>query len=323
MTPRKFQLSGQECPLELTRPSSLRGVRVHNLKNVDVDIPAANLWPCAVLVGSGKTSLALDTLYAEGQRRYIESFSAYTRQYLERLEKPDYDSIEGLTPALAVTRSGTPRGNRSTVGTASETLDYMRLLFANVSQLFCYACGQEIVSYTPQSTAKLIESIPGNRKLMLGFETGWEDPAERASILADLQNQGFVRLVASNQIVHLGRDSREDLADKIPAKGQVWVIVDRLKGGSAPERNTESLEIAFEQGAGEVGLWDSGGVDDSLVSPPESDGSPMPQSNPQPNRESVIVDGQQWQLSRLCRQKRCSNCGIEFPETGAPFVQFQ
>ena len=110
--------------------------------------------------GSGKTSLALDTLYAEGQRRYIESFSPYTRQFLQRLDKPDYDSINHLPPALAVTRTGAPRGNRSTVGTASETLDYLRILFSKIATLHCIQCGQLVTSQDPQAVAKLVTDLP-------------------------------------------------------------------------------------------------------------------------------------------------------------------
>ncbi len=292
------------------RTISLRGVRVHNLKNVDVDIPGGQLVAICGVSGSGKTSLALDTLYAEGQRRYIESFSAYTRQYLERLEKPDYDSIEGLTPALAVTRSGAPRGNRSTVGTASETLDYLRLLFANVAKLFCYQCGQEIKAHTPQSTAKVIEGLPRHRKLMLGFETSWEDIAERATILADLQLQGFVRLVASNQLINLGQDSRDNLGEKLPEQGRIWVIVDRLQGGQAAERSTESLEIAFEHGAGEVGLLLNSPTADHSGLPASSEGS----SDVELSCEPLVIDGTDWQLARLSRQRKCGNCSLDYPD---------
>ena len=120
--------TGKSNRLSMVTPNQLievRGARVHNLKSVNVDIPRGKLIAVCGVSGSGKTSLALDTLYAEGQRRYIESFSAYTRQFLERLDKPDYDRIDGLPPALAVARSAAPRGNRSTVGTATETLDYL------------------------------------------------------------------------------------------------------------------------------------------------------------------------------------------------------
>src|SRR5581483_1080788 len=131
----------------------LRGVAVHNLKDVDLDIPHRKLIVFCGLSGSGKTSLALDTLYAEGQRRYIDSFSAYTRQFLERLEKPEADRIEGIPPAIAVTHKNTSRSSRSTIGTATETSDYLRLLFAKLGQLFCRGCGQAIRRETPQTAA--------------------------------------------------------------------------------------------------------------------------------------------------------------------------
>ena len=128
---------------------SLRGVAVHNLKEIDLDIPHRKLVVLCGLSGSGKTSLALDTLYAEGQRRYIDSFSAYTRQFLERLEKPAAERIDGIPPAIAVTHKNTSRSSRSTVGTTTETSDYLRLLFAKIGHVFCTQCGQEVRRHTP------------------------------------------------------------------------------------------------------------------------------------------------------------------------------
>ena len=121
---------------------TLRGVAVHNLKDIDLDIPHRQLVVLCGLSGSGKTSLALDTLYAEGQRRYIDSFSAYTRQFLERLEKPAAERIDGIPPAIAVTHKNTSRSSRSTVGTTTETLDYLRLLSAQLGQVGCLKGGQ-------------------------------------------------------------------------------------------------------------------------------------------------------------------------------------
>ncbi len=120
---------------------SLRGVRVHNLKSIDLDIPHRKLIVLCGLSGSGKSSLALDTLYAEGQRRYIESFSAYTRQFLQRLEKPEADRIDGIPPAIAVTGKNASRSSRATVGTATETTDYLRLLYARIGEVFCRGAG--------------------------------------------------------------------------------------------------------------------------------------------------------------------------------------
>ncbi len=137
---------------------SVRGCRVHNLRNIDIDIPRGQLIAVCGLSGSGKTSLALDTLYAEGQRCYIESFSAYTRQFLARLDKPDCDSIDGIPPAIAVTRAGGNKSNRSTVGTSTEIADHLRLLFAKVGKLFCYRCGQSVVADDPAEIAEQLAS---------------------------------------------------------------------------------------------------------------------------------------------------------------------
>ncbi len=283
----------------------LRGVRVHNLKNVDVDIPRGKLVAICGVSGSGKTSLALDTLYAEGQRRYIESFSAYTRQFLERLDKPDYDAIDGLPPALAVTRGAAPRGNRSTVGTASETLDYLRLLFAKVSQLFCYQCGRHIVSHSPQSVARLVASLEKGTKLMVAFGVQWDDVADRAGVLADLQASGFVRLVAGGKQLNLGQHDRERLAEALPEQGSALVIADRLHGGDSSARATESLEIAFDRGFGTVYLLLDGA------------------SEPPPAILDLVgdlklpvetIDGRAWTVVQLPRQLQCPNCRIDFPD---------
>ena len=210
-------------------PIQLRGVRVHNLKNIDVDIPRGKLVAICGVSGSGKTSLALDTLYAEGQRRYIESFSAYTRQFLERLDKPDYDSINQLPPALAVTRRGNPRGNRSTVGTASETLDYLRTFFAKVAELYCPQCGLHIQSHDPQSVARVVAELP-SLKVMLCYETHWDDALDRATVLADLQAFGFVRLIAGGKTLNLGSMPRDEMAAALPLNGRILGVVDRVIG---------------------------------------------------------------------------------------------
>src|SRR5580698_6851224 len=134
-----------------SRAITLRGVEVHNLKKVDLDLPYRRLIVFCGLSGSGKSSLAMDTLYAEGQRRYIETFSAYTRQFLERLEKPTAERSDGIPPALAVVRQTPSRASRSTVGTATEINDYLRLLFAKIGHVICLSCGREVRRATPQA----------------------------------------------------------------------------------------------------------------------------------------------------------------------------
>src|ERR1700719_1974437 len=139
-------------------PSTIhvRGAREHNLKSIDVEIPRDRLVVITGLSGSGKSSLAFDTIYAEGQRRYVESLSAYARQFLEQMEKPDVDSIEGLSPAISIEQKTTSRNPRSTVATITETYDYLRLLFARVGHTFCYNCGREI---TQQSVQQIVDRI--------------------------------------------------------------------------------------------------------------------------------------------------------------------
>ena len=236
-------------------------MRVHNLKNVDVDIPRHKLIAVCGVSGSGKTSLAIDTLYAESQRRYIESFSAYTRQFLAKLDKPDYDQIVGLPPAVAVTRGEISRSNRSTVGTATETLDYLRLLYSKIAQLFCNGCQQPIVAHSPQKISDYLvqqsqqysEEKPS--RFMLAFKTHWEDRAELNYRLAQLQQDGMVRLAVHERIVNIGRDERGDLAELFPDAGFAWVIVDRFNLPIAPSaRLLDSLEIAFREGDGDIYL---------------------------------------------------------------------
>ena len=137
----------------------VRGARVHNLKNIDVDIPRNRLVVITGLSGSGKSSLAFDTIYAEGQRRYVESLSAYARQFLERMEKPDVDRIDGISPAIAIRQKNSIRNPRSTVGTTTEIHDYMRLLFARVGRTYCRNCSREVVRETAEVVARQLTEI--------------------------------------------------------------------------------------------------------------------------------------------------------------------
>src|SRR5467141_1076575 len=147
-----------------------RGVRVHNLKGIDVSIPTRRLVVVTGVSGSGKSSLAFDTLYAEGHRRYVESLSAYARQFLERMEKPDVDRIEGLSPAISIRQKNSIRNPRSTVGTTTEIHDYMRLLFARVGRTYCRNCAREVVRETSEVVARQLGELPVGMRLLLGFD---------------------------------------------------------------------------------------------------------------------------------------------------------
>src|SRR5919107_35687 len=148
----------------------VRGARTHNLKNVDLTLPQRALIVMTGVSGSGKSSLAFDTIYAEGQRRYVESLSAYARQFLERMEKPDVDRIEGICPSIAIRQKNSVRNPRSTVGTVTEIHDYMRLLFARVGRTFCRQCGREVVRETAELVASELGALPAGKRVMKSFD---------------------------------------------------------------------------------------------------------------------------------------------------------
>src|SRR5688572_24845555 len=189
----------------------LRGVAVNNLRGVDLDLPHRKLIVFCGVSGSGKTSMALDTLYAEGQRRYIESFSPYTRQFLEQLDKPEAERIEGIPPAIAVTHKNPSRSNRATVGTTTELNDYLSLLFARVGEVICYGCGRPVQRDTSESAAEVIAALPGGQRMMLGFEAAVpnDEPVDRW--LRHLVELGYVRVVIAGRTESL--DSA--LADRL------------------------------------------------------------------------------------------------------------
>src|SRR6476619_6293910 len=148
----------------------IRGARTHNLKNVDLTLPPRSLVVMTGVSGSGKSSLAFDTIYAEGQRRYVESLSAYARQFLERMEKPDVDSIEGICPAIAIRQKNSIRNPRSTVGTTTEIHDYLRLLYARVGRTYCRNCGREVIRETAEVVARRLGELPERTRLLVGFD---------------------------------------------------------------------------------------------------------------------------------------------------------
>ena len=273
---------------------SVRGCRVHNLQNIDVDIPRGQLVAICGLSGSGKTSLALDTLYAEGQRCYIESFSAYTRQFLQRLDKPDCDEISGIPPAIAVTRAGGSKTNRSTVGTSTEIADHLRLVFAKASQLICYSCGQQVQRDDPALIAQQLADGSSGRA-MIGFPVWLPDRKAASEILLGLQQEGYVRLVVGGQSFHLSDSDRLALAKKVGRKGtQCIVVVDRVSQDADLTRLTESLETAMHEGNGRAVVL--------------SELSDVQESN------QIEVDGRSWHQRRLSRDRRCDRCDLDYPD---------
>jgi excinuclease ABC subunit A len=229
----------------------LRGVEVHNLKKVDLDLPHHKLIVFCGVSGSGKTSLALDTLYAEGQRRYIESFSVYTRQFLERLEKPAAERIDGLPAALAVTHDKAARSPRSTIGTTTETADYLRLLYARIGKLYCRSCGRLVEKESPESVAERVAQLPAGTKFQIAFPRKLEAGQPLSAISAPLREAGFVRAIVGGETVDLSNQAAEEASRRGAEDAEVLVVVDRLIAGqSHVQRVRDSVETAFAHGDG-------------------------------------------------------------------------
>ncbi|MEZ4716602.1 MAG: hypothetical protein R2851_11025 [Caldilineaceae bacterium] len=178
----------------------VRGAREHNLKDIDLEIPRDKLVVITGLSGSGKSSLAFDTIYAEGQRRYVESLSAYARQFLGLMEKPDVDQIEGLSPAISIDQKGAGRNPRSTVGTVTEVYDYLRLLFARVGQPHCPTCGEPITQQTPQQIVDTILDMTEGSRLLILAPIVKDRKGEHKGVFGELQKQGFVRVRVNGEI---------------------------------------------------------------------------------------------------------------------------
>ncbi|HEY1852472.1 MAG TPA: excinuclease ABC subunit UvrA [Candidatus Binataceae bacterium] len=223
----------------------IKGAREHNLKNIDIEIPRGQLVVITGLSGSGKSSLAFDTIYAEGQRRYVESLSAYARQFLEQMEKPDVDSIEGLSPAISIEQKTTSRNPRSTVATITETYDYLRLLFARVGHAFCYNCGREITQQSVQQIVDRIMAWPEGSRLHVLAPIVRDRKGEYKKELSDLRRAGFVRAKIDGKLVELG----DDVTLNKNQRHTIDVMVDRLAIRSGIEKRLgESLEVAFKYG---------------------------------------------------------------------------
>lgn len=275
------------------RKIELRNVRVNNLKGIDLDIPHGQWLSICGLSGSGKTSLALDTLYAEGQRRYIESLSSYTRQFLQQLDKPAADRIDGIPPAIAVKAVRGKAGPRSTVGSATETIGHLRLLFAKLGDLICNNCSASVTRDQPQNVADWLKELPDSVRYQIGFKTDLGDDA--LVVLQRAKRNGFARVVIGQRTVELNND----LINSSVSASIGYVIVDRLKADSPINRVRESLETAFQFGGGRcvaIVLADGQLQDDSQM---------------------MEIDGRPWHVKSFSAKLECGNCGQTFrpPET--------
>ena len=268
----------------------LENVRVNNLKDVCLEIPHGQLVALCGLSGSGKSSLAFDTLYAEGQRRYIESLSPHTRRFINQLDRPDADRIDGIPPAIAVKAFRGKVGRKSTVGTAAEVTEYLRLMMAQIGKVVCPECQLEVTRSDPQSVAQRLEELePGTRYQIVFVSDSDEGLAHQ---LMQAKRNGFARAIVGEGTI--------DLADASASLGsateddEVRVVVDRLKSGSSDvSRVRESIEIAFQFGRGtcEVLVGSESAGDNSLK-----------------------VGGADWELLQFSRDLNCSQCSRSFPK---------
>jgi excinuclease ABC subunit A len=228
----------------------VRGARQHNLKNIDVRIPRRAITVVTGPSGSGKSSLAFDTVYAEGQRRYVESLSAYARQFLDRMEKPDVDSIEGISPAVAIEQKNPTRSSRSSVGTATEIYDYFRLLFARVGHTSCPLCGRELKPDTIDSVATTLLNEPAGHRFLVTFPLRVSERVTSATLEENLRAQGFLRVVADGRVLHLDEAGAQGL--DLTRCGELLVVVDRLTvSADMRGRLAESVGTAFREGDGD------------------------------------------------------------------------
>ncbi len=260
-----------------SRTIRLRGVRVHNLKGVDLDLPLHRLVAFSGVSGSGKSSLAFDTLYAEGQRRYVETFSSYTRQFLERLDKPDADQIDGIPPAIAVAqRSGGKRSGRSTVGTVTEVHDHLALLYARVGQVTCPNCGTIVEPADPSAVVRSIEGLPVGARYLVAYPLDVRPDSDLLGLADALREDGFARVRVDGQVLRV-----ETGPLPRPVAGGIDVVVDRLtRGSEAIGRRLDSIETAFAKGLG---------------------------------RARVLVEDGGPDLT-FYRKRRCSGCGLDFAD---------
>ncbi len=223
----------------------IKGAREHNLKNLSFELPRNKLVVFTGVSGSGKSSLVFDTIYAEGQRRYVESLSAYARQFLERMNKPDVDFIQGISPAVAIEQKTGAKNTRSTVGTTTEVYDYLRLLYARIGKTICFECGKEVKKATTGTVSDWLEEQPEETKFYLAFPLHMHEGHTIKEEIDLLKKRGFFRIYFKNKLFDLNTD------EKLPGKkDKISVVIDRFKiqKGKVRERLSDAIEVTFKEG---------------------------------------------------------------------------
>ena len=231
------------------------GAREHNLKNISIDIPRDKLVVITGLSGSGKSSLAFDTIFAEGQRRYVESLSAYARQFLGQMEKPDVDYIDGLSPAVSIDQKATSHNPRSTVGTVTEIYDYLRLLFARIGIPHCPVCGREVVKQSAQEIVDAISALPTGTRLMILAPVVRGRKGTYQSVFEEIRKAGFTRARVDNEVFALDEEITLDRYKIHNIEAVVDRVVvehpdDQTESNAAASRLADSVETALKLGEG-------------------------------------------------------------------------
>ncbi len=237
-------------------PIRIRGARQHNLKNIDVDIPRRRLTVVTGPSGSGKSSLALDTLFAEGQRRYVESLSTYAKQFLERMEKPLVDAVEGISPAVAIEQKNPTKSSRSTVGTSTEVYDYLRLLWARVGRTYCPVCDLRVQPDTVSGAVDAVLTLPAGTRIQVTFPLPMSEEVNHPLVVSNLRTMGFVRVLVDGESMDISGPDADEPATfglDLSAQSEVLVVVDRLKVSvDDAERLADSMGTCFTEGEGEA-----------------------------------------------------------------------
>jgi len=299
------------------RAITIRGAREHNLKNVDLEIPRDRLVVFTGLSGSGKSSLAFDTIYAEGQRRYVESLSAYARQFLEMMQKPDVDQIDGLSPAISIEQKTTSKNPRSTVGTVTEIYDYLRVLFARVGVPHCPRCGRVISAQTVQQMVdRVLAQAPGTRLLVLAPVVRGRK-GEYKKLFFDLQRQGYSRVRVNGVVRELGEEIELDKK----RKHTIDVVVDRLiVRENLGSRLADSLETALRLADGIVTVEtvDSADGGNAGAEPARTQSRP-PSARAGHKRPATTNPAT---TNTFSEKLACAECGISFPEVSPRMFSF-